>query len=158
MKRRILLFCLAALLCIAAVVTYRYRAAIFRSGEASELFVRYQDTPGVDATFIKGFQVNDTLALDVTLLEATDSMGWETLIADFQIPKIFITGRDDHVSSWRLKKGQTCGDLDTVPENNDQIIVADGMHTISIFHITDKNQFYPILHKHTNELIEKKHF
>ena len=152
MKRRVLLFFLTALLCIASVVAFKYRAAIFRSGEVSELYMRYQDTPGVDATFIKDFQINDTLALDVTLLQATDSAGWNTLVADFQIPALFLRGEEDHVIVFRRKKGQTQKPLDPVPENNDQIVVAEGIYTISIFHITKENQIYPILHKEAESL------
>lgn len=152
MKRRILLFCLATLLCVAAVVVWKYRATIFRNGDVSELYLRYADTEGIDATFIRGFQVNDTLALDVTLLEATDSMGWETLISDFQVTREFLTGENDHIITRKAKKGHTDRQMDTVPENNDLIIIADGMQTISIFHNTDKNQTYQIIHKHIKEI------
>ena len=152
MKRRIILFCLAALLCVAAVVAYKYRASIFRSGDVSELYRAYMDTPGVDATFVRGFQVNDTVSVDVTLLQATDSTGWETLITDFQVTREFLTGKDDHIISRRAKKGHADKQMDPVLENNDLILVADGMRTVSIFHITDNNQIHSILYKHYKEL------
>ena len=152
MKRRILLFSLAALLCVAAVVAWKYRAAIFRNGEVSELYRAYMDTPGVDATFIRGFQVNDTVSVDVTLLQATDSAGWERLITDFKIVREFLTGNDNNIMVRKAKKGCTGKQIDPVPENNDLILLADGMHTISIFHITDKDQFYSIPNKHINGL------
>ena len=53
--------------------------------ECSDVFQRYKDVEGVAASFIKGFPVNDTLRLDVTTLQATDSAGWERLLEDFHI-------------------------------------------------------------------------
>lgn len=54
--------------------------------QCSDVYKRYAAVDGVDATFIKDYKVNDTVLVDVTLLEATDSMGWATLKKDFDIP------------------------------------------------------------------------
>lgn len=59
---------------------------IFPSKEVSELYTRYESVDGIDVSFIKDYKVNDTVFVDVTLLEATDSMGWATLKKDFDIP------------------------------------------------------------------------
>ncbi|MBR4506325.1 MAG: hypothetical protein IKN29_05360 [Bacteroidales bacterium] len=155
MKRRIVIFSLAALLCVAAVVAWKYRAAIFRNGEVSELYMRYKDTPGVDATFIRGFQVNDTLSVDVTLLQATDSAGWEQLVTDFQVPREFLNIEFDNIISRKGKKGHANQQMDSILENNDQIMIAVRMKTISIFHITDKSQFNQIIRKHLSDLKDK---
>ena len=71
----------AAILCLA--LQWKY---IFPSKEVSELYTRYENVDGVDVSFIKDYKVNDTVFVDVTLLEATDSMGWATLKKDFEIP------------------------------------------------------------------------
>ena len=52
--------------------------------QCSELYKRYANTEGIDATFIKGFRINDTIFVDVTVLEATDSIGWNELRVDFK--------------------------------------------------------------------------
>lgn len=54
--------------------------------QCSDLYKQYANVEGIDATFIKDYKVNDTVFVDVTLLEATDSMGWATLKKDFEIP------------------------------------------------------------------------
>jgi len=54
--------------------------------QCSDLYKQYANVEGIDATFIKDYKVNDTVFVDVTLLEATDSMGWATLEKDFEIP------------------------------------------------------------------------
>ena len=54
--------------------------------QCSEIYKKYANVEKVTASFIKDFKVNDTVFVDVTLLEATDSMGWATLKKDFEIP------------------------------------------------------------------------
>ena len=53
--------------------------------QCSEVYKRYCDVEGVRATYIQDFRVNDTLTVGVTLLEATDSAGWEYLCGEFNI-------------------------------------------------------------------------
>lgn len=53
--------------------------------ECSEVYRRYADTDGVRATYIKDYRVNDTLTVDVTLLQATDSSGWNIMKESFGI-------------------------------------------------------------------------
>ena len=54
--------------------------------QCSDVYKRYAKMDGVDATFIKDYKVNDTVFVDVTLLEAKDSAIWATLKKDFDIP------------------------------------------------------------------------
>jgi hypothetical protein len=150
MKRRIILFCLAALLCVAAVVAYKYRASIFRSGDVSELYLRYADTEGVDATFIRGFQVNDTVSVDVTLLQATDSAGWERLVNDTKLPNDTKEVHNDLTQKRTVllrytPKGYMTHHTDSVSLNNDLMAIDWTEQTIAIFHITDKKQSKSII-------------
>ena len=55
--------------------------------QCSEVYKRYCDVEGVHATYIQDFRVNDTLTGGVTLLEATDSAGWEYLLEAFNEKK-----------------------------------------------------------------------
>lgn len=71
-----------ALVCYIAI-QWKY---IFPSNEVSEIYARYEKVEGIDVSFVKDYKVNDTVFVDVTLLEATDSMGWATLKKDFEIP------------------------------------------------------------------------
>ena len=88
-QKRILRFWTAfgILLAVAiGVITLIHRwHRVFPSGEVSDLYLRYENVEGVEASFVKNYKVNDTIALDVTLLEATDSAGWARLKEDFGI-------------------------------------------------------------------------
>ncbi|MBR4506765.1 MAG: hypothetical protein IKP21_08325, partial [Bacteroidales bacterium] len=80
MKRTALLLTLAAVAVLGGTLVLRLWPRSLPPEECSELYRAYMDTPGVDATFIRGFQVNDTVSVDVTLLQTTDSAGWATLL------------------------------------------------------------------------------
>ena len=153
MKRRILLFSLAALLCVATVAFFKYRAAIFRSGNVSELYRTYKDTPGIDATFIKDFHVNDTVSVDVTLLQATDSAGWETLLSNVRMTKdteehFKILKNKKAVSSQSFPKGHLGLPPDPVFINNDLLTIDWAEHSLAIFHITERKQLEAIISYH----------
>lgn len=56
--------------------------------QCSDLYKQYANVEGIDASFIKDYKVNDTLTLDVTLLEATTDSAWQALCADFALSDI----------------------------------------------------------------------
>lgn len=153
MKRRILPFCLATLLCVAAVVVWKYRATIFRNGDVSELYLRYADTEGIDATFIKDFHVNDTVYVDVTLLQATDSAGWEMLLSNVRMAKdteehFKILKNKKAVSSQSFPKGHLGLPPDPVFINNDLLTIDWAEQELAIFHITERKQLEAIISYH----------
>lgn len=56
--------------------------------QCSEIYQKYANEEDIKASFIKDFKVNDTVFVDVTLLEATDSVGWNILKKDFEVPNL----------------------------------------------------------------------
>lgn len=56
--------------------------------QCSELYKRYANTEGIDATFIKGYRINDTIAVDVTMLEAINDSAWAGLKKEYKIPEL----------------------------------------------------------------------
>ncbi|MCR5445820.1 MAG: hypothetical protein K6E96_09140 [Bacteroidales bacterium] len=50
--------------------------------QTSEVYRRYRDFPGVDAAFIRQMPINDTLRVDMTLLQARDSLAFANLLRD----------------------------------------------------------------------------
>ena len=108
--------------------------------ECSDTYRRYKDVEGVAASFIKGFPVNDTLSLDVTTLQATDSAGWERLKKDFHIapaPEFFqrkIEQGEDMVSVRRASKNGPTLPIDTTDYNNNNVVAISRLYrTVSIF-------------------------
>ena len=85
-RYRSYLYSLAILLLSAALtLAVKYRPRGLSEEECGPLYRQYAHAPGIEASFVKGFRVNDTLFLDVTLLQAKDSAGWERLLNDFHL-------------------------------------------------------------------------
>ena len=96
MKKWILAFLLLTLLGVAAVAAWRY---LLPERHVNDLYRRYHNADGIAASYIPHFPVNDTLTLDVTLLEATTDSAWQALCADFAIIDIVktIEQADPHI-------------------------------------------------------------
>ena len=82
MKKTLLLL---TLLGVAAVAAWRY---LLPECHVSDLYRRYHNADGIAASYIHNFPVNDTLTLDVTLLEATTDSAWQALCTDFALSDI----------------------------------------------------------------------
>ncbi|MCQ2296232.1 MAG: hypothetical protein MJZ45_02385 [Bacteroidales bacterium] len=97
-RRRILKFwgCFLLLLAVAlSVITAVTRwHRLFPSDEVSEIYQKYAHTPGIDAAYVKGYRINDTLTLPITLLETKDTNIWEELCKDFGIASIKLLPKD----------------------------------------------------------------
>ncbi len=78
----------AAAILAVAVAVWRYTAP---QRQVSDLYRHYEHADGIAASYIHNFPVNDTLTLDVTLLEATTDSAWQALCADFALSDIVET-------------------------------------------------------------------
>ena len=94
----------------------------------------------VSASFIKDYKVNDTVYVDVTLLEATDSVGWVTLKKDFDIPNPSPNFQQ------RIDSGKNMIGVKIIPKSiavdttskeypNNLLAISYLNHTLTIFHI-----------------------
>ncbi len=75
----------AAAILAVAVAVWRYTAP---QRHVSDLYRRYEHADGIAASYIHNYPVNDTLTLDVTLLEATTDSAWQALCTDFALSDI----------------------------------------------------------------------
>lgn len=114
--------------------------------DCSPLYQRYADDPDIEASYVKGFRVNDTLTIDATLLRATDSAGWQRLREDYEVPASIwndtSSPEDRSITLSLRKKGQTKNVKDSNLLNNDYIAINMPEHLIGIYHITDSAQWY----------------
>ncbi|MBR1834557.1 MAG: hypothetical protein IJ785_03525 [Bacteroidales bacterium] len=152
MKRRwiISLILLAVVVGAGAVVKYWPRTV--DDSRCGTFYRRYHSLPGIQATFIQGKSLNDTLRVDLTLLQATTPEGWSRLCDDFQVP-------DGN------------GEFQQVLDNPDIILsilnypvdFRDTIHVaaasralrcVSIFHITTEEQFDAIVEHHIDQLTQ----
>ena len=53
--------------------------------KCSQVYQRYAHVEGIQAAYVKDYRINDSMTVAVTLLEATDSAGWERLADAFNI-------------------------------------------------------------------------
>ena len=79
-----LLFALAVAAAVGVVVCRH----VLPRHRVSPLFERYEHADGIAASYIHNYPVNDTLTLDVTLLEATTDSAWQSLCTDFALSDI----------------------------------------------------------------------
>ena len=129
--------------------------------QCSDLYKRYAAVDDIDATFIKGYQVNDTLFLDVTLLEAKTDSAWVVLQSDFHVPIIpeeyrELLANSSSVDFWLASKKDPTIRTDTIISHNDLIVMSRQKQTISVCHIENKRQADAIMDKKTNELSKSK--
>ncbi len=155
--RYLLCFVAATVLSVGAVVAWRWLPRPLPPEECSELYRAYMDTPGVDATFIRGFQVNDTVSVDVTLLQATDSAGWERLITDANLSNDTkeVSNLYKHkktVLIHAFPKGHMELPTATNFSDNDLMAIDRTEQTLAIFHITDIKQLTAIISYHLNKV------
>ena len=153
-KRNILLLTILVVIAVVGgMLAVRYLPGIVPESQCSEVYRRYAHVPGVEAAFVKGFPINDTLGVDVTLLHATDSAGWAYLMNKFDLPKAMLElaeTRKDHLLSERQvlrnhpeKKAITQGELrdPNLTEDDVELCVIDYFEKeICVFHVLNARQ------------------
>lgn len=154
-------FIVATVLGVGAVVAWHWLPRPLPPEECSELYRAYMDTPGVDATFIRGFQVDDTVSVDVTLLQATDSAGWERLVNDTKLPNDTKEVHNTHkhpkaVMLHLIPKVYMDQPIDPDFLKKDMMAIDWNEQTIAIFHITDIEQQIAIIGYHLDKVNNNK--
>ena len=132
-----ILFCLLIIGGGAAVILWP-RTVPFE--QCSEIYQKYANVEDVSASFIKDYKVNDTVYVDVTLLEATDSVGWVTLKKDFDIPNPspnYQQRIDSGKNMIGVKIISKSIAVDTTSKEypNNLLAISYLNHTLTIFHI-----------------------
>lgn len=128
--------------------------------QCSDLYKQYVAVEGINATYIKDYKVNDTVFVDVTLLEATDSM-WHTLMKDFNIPtpdsdlQQFIDAGENLVVTKLVDKTHYSNPAAPSSSNCEIMAISYTTHSISVFHTVDAGERHAILYfnfdKSTNQ-------
>ena len=151
--KRILLPLLIVVVPVAATVLWAWWPRTTPPERVSDLYRRYEHTPPLTVAYIEDFPVNDTLIVDVTTLTATDDEGWDTLTADFNIPKLpeFMQGKinagKDIVSIRLTPKTAPGQPMDTTDLLKNNVIgISRKNHTISIFNTDTKEQQDAVAH------------
>jgi hypothetical protein len=155
-KRRVI--SVAVCLVVAALVlVVKYHPRTVPVEECSQIYRDYADNPHIAVAFIKDFPVNDTLRVDVTTLQATDSLGWETLKNEFHIISLSdniqrkIEQGIDRVSTRIVSKTDPTLPMDTSELLNNNVIAISRLHrTVSVFYIKAEAEIDAILYNQLN--------
>lgn len=124
--------------------------------QCSEIYQKYANEEDIKASFIKDFKVNDTVFVDVTLLEAIDSTGWDILKKDFEVDSLppelqqLVDNGEDLV----FTKSRPKSEIDKSDFPNDLLAISHMIHTVTVFHINSEIEKYAVLnHNYKEEII-----
>ena len=140
---------MAVAVVLLTVVTAMVAVALWPRTQVSDLYRRYEHSDHVEATFLRNYPVNDTLTVPVTLLQASDSIGWADMIVDI----IQDGSREDFISEdlfFRLilREGATPQDV-----SGSYIIAARRDNkSVGIFHLENMVQYNAIMQIYFNSL------
>ena len=147
-KTDLLVWLLLCSLAVAAAFALKQCHRTLPESQCSEVYRRYAHVPGVEAAFVKGFPINDTLGVDVTLLHAADSAGWVYLIDAFGLPtEVLETVKESsefNIWVWRSPKNEPEKRIILSSQNKDSIleivVISFAEHQIGIFHSGSKEE------------------
>jgi hypothetical protein len=121
--------------------------------QCSDLYKQYANVEGIDATFIKDYKVNDTVFVDVTLLEAIDSVGWDILKTDFKVPphplelQPLIDNGEDLLFTKHIPKYLA----NTSAFPYDLLVISHLTHTLTVFHINSDIEKHAVFNHNYKE-------
>ncbi len=142
--------------------------------QSSEVYKKYKDVEGIRASYVKDFRVNDTMTVAVTLLEATDSAGWERLMERFGAPDDMIEtvkSNPEARKAWvrmapkghpeeMVEGGMQGGD--TEEWGYDMVAISFEPRAIAVFDVKSKEDFIALFYynsdymtNRTNQFIKK---
>ena len=119
-------------------------------GQCSEVYRFYANNPGIKASFIKDFRINDSVSVDVTLLEAVDSNGWNTLVTDMNLviqdssTRSDIANGIDLIAVKQVKRGVYNKPISASSGNVDIVATSHLRKEVSIFHSKDRKEKHAI--------------
>ena len=165
-KRNILLLTILVVIAVVGgMLAVRYLPGIVPESQCSEVYRRYAHVPGVEAAFVKGFPINDTLGVDVTLLRATDSAGWAYLMEAFHISEGMVKEAEENplANIWMSQSLKDTPETRYIPSDSiscadsDIEIIAKAMNEreICIFHTRGAGERVAVLNYNWDEMTKK---
>ncbi len=129
-----------------AVIYWRHTVPL---AETSEVYRQYRHQPGVRAAFIRQMPINDTLRLDMTLLEAEDSAAFADLLRAMGKSEEFV----QYIMSIELEEE----DRFTGKDEQDNIVVFfPNKKTVVVMGEKDESRQIEIMWNYLNESVKLK--
>ena len=158
MKNKYLLPSILFVLIIVVTLVCRLFPRTVPFDQCSDVYKRYAKMDGVDATFIKGYKVNDTVFVDVTLLETKDTALWDSLCKDFGIALFSMYPKEyreimsiEHSFGQQVIKDTIVLENDSLYKEN-LIIFSHINMSMCIFHKINDSQYDAIVNEKHKEI------
>ena len=160
-NRRLIVFLLLVVVVSAMAVLLKYRRTVFHTQKENIFIEHYECNSGIVPSFISNMRINDTLAIDATILQAVDSASWCLLRTEFKVKDLDSTNvekikNDKDVFNFRIMEFYypTFMEEDTLYKDY-LVFISHLDQTITIFHLESAEDRFAILWK-TDEKIKEK--
>ena len=117
--------------------------------ETSEVYRQYRHLPGVRAAFIRQMPINDTLRLDMTLLEAEDSAAFAALLIKMGKSEEFV----QYIMSIEQEEEDRFTGKD---EQNNIVVVFPNKKTVVVMGEKEESRQKEIMWNYLNESVKLK--
>ena len=117
--------------------------------ETSEVYRQYRHLPGVRAAFIRQMPINDTLRLDMTLLEAEDSAAFADLLIKMGKSEEFV----QYIMSIEQEEEDRFTGKD---EQNNIVVVFPNKKTVVVMGEKEESRQKEIMWNYLNESVKLK--
>ena len=126
--------------------------------QCSDVYRQYQGQEGLEVSFVKQYRVNDTTAVDVTLIHATTDSAWVSLCEEFipadypyEFKEPLLYGQA--VSQWTVSKTAPQIKVDISSQNNYNLLVLSSkIKSVCIFHTENIEETLAIIAYQINGL------
>ncbi len=161
MRKFLLSTLLVCLLAVGGAVLVKRCPRTVPLEECSELYRRYAGAEGLEVSFVQGYRLNDSVRVDVTLLQATDSAAWSILQDSLGYARLAPEDREylmkhKGIRMKLIPKGYLDNPMDSVFLNNDLVAIDGTNRVIGIFNLTDSNQYNAIIRKNIRDTKNNK--
>lgn len=113
--------------------------------ECSDVYRQYKDTPGIKASFIKDYPLDDTTTIDVTMLQAQDSIIWK----DLYVQILKLNKPDIHnpakIAFRIISNENQTSQADNELSNKLLVAFSKDDLTIAFFHLETMQQYLKII-------------
>ena len=154
MKRRWIITLLLLPVVVLSVLLLTRSLHTVPPDKCSDVYRQYKDTPGIKASFIKDYPLDDTTTIDVTMLQAQDTNVWNNTVM-----KLFHVENPDEYIPREITFLLIPKNADGDPENktllDHDLIAGDKKElTIGLFHLENEKQYDAIFETYFNNLIK----
>ena len=153
MKRWHIALLITSAIFAVGIAVWRYTAP---ERHVSDLYRRYEHADGIAASYIHNYPVNDTISLDVTLLEATTDSGWAVLVHDFKMDEL------SPMLQMLIDRGENLVFSRLIPKShpspsapNDILTYSYTTRSVSIFHLANDGEKHAVLYHNIKKSINQ---